>query len=338
MNQSMFADLLAKPRKFFELMRRIDTLAELPTKSPWPEQAENAQARRRPSWLRLQQSARMDFAPTEVVDLVHVAPLFEGGASSLRVGMRHFGLFAPYGPLPLYVTEHVQHEARAVFEQFFGHLTAELAWLDYKAWAQMHPVVGCDLQERESTFVKRVSSVAAVELTTTLNMGQCQETARHIRLCRTHFSGLYVAKHRPLPCLAAMLRKYFRIPVTVLARTGGWIEIEKPKCTKPTVGRWFLGRRVFAPQAQMTLLVGPICAQQLPRFHRRQALARWLVAVAEDYASGLVDAKLMVDVRTQTGMNGRIGSMRVGVDTWASPVDRLVRVCIHEPSMRSSST
>jgi type VI secretion system protein ImpH len=336
MNRRLFADLLASPRHFFELMRRIDVLAQQ-AKAPVPMTLEGAQARRRPPWLRLQQHARMDFAPTEIADLEFVEPLFEGGASSLRVGMRHFGLFAPYGPLPLYMTEHAQHEAREVLEQFFGHLTAELAWLDYKAWAQMHPVVGCDASAQECTFVKRLSSLAAVDLAVSLDTAQCAETAKHIRMCRTHFAGLYAAKHRPLPDLAAMLRKYFRIPITVLARTGGWLELETPKTVKPVVGRWFLGRRVFAPQAQMTLLVGPICAQQFPRFHRRQAITRWLIAVAEDYTCGLVDARLMVDVRTQAGMNGRIGKMRVGVDTWASPVDRLVRLCIHEPSMRSST-
>jgi type VI secretion system protein ImpH len=338
MKTSLFADLLALPRTFFELMRRVDVLAAVQSKSSWSVEAVGTPVRRRPSWLRLQQRARMDFAAAEVADMECVEPLFEGEASCLRVGIRHFGLFAPYGPLPLYVTEHARHEAPVAFEQFFGHLTAELAWLDYKAWAQMHPVVGCDVPERGNSFVKRVSSVAAVELAADLGAGQCRETAKHIRLCRTHFAGLYAAKHRPLPCLAAMLRKYFHLPITVLPRAGGWLEIEKPDSAKPTVGRWFLGRRVFAPQAQMTLLVGPVSAQQFPRFHRGQALSRWLLAVAQDYASGLVDARLMVDVQTQAGMNGRIGAMRVGVDSWASPVDRLVRVCIHEPSMRSSST
>lgn len=340
MTRALLDELLASPKTFFELMRRIDALAVAPVDAPYPSATgRHPGDRRRPSWLRLHQLARMDFAAAEVQEMECTEPRFDAEPFSLRVGIRHFGLFAPYGPLPLYITEEAQHERRKVFEQFFGHLTAELAWLDFKAWSQMHPVVGCDVRERGNTFIRRLSSLAAVTASTARSAGDARrlETAHHIQTCRTHFAGIYVARHRPQHCLGAMLCKYFGVPVRVLPRTGGWRDVEPSAGRRRIVGGWLLGKRVFTPQAAMTLVVGPLNAGELHRFHRREPMARWMVGVAEDHACARVDARLVVDVITQRGMNGRIGKMRIGIDTWASPLDRVVRLTIHEPCTRSTA-
>jgi hypothetical protein len=84
----------------------------------------------------------------------------------------------------------------------------------------------------------------------------------------------------------------------------------------------------------MTLLIGPIDADEFPRFHRHQAVSRGMVAVAEDYAAGRVAARLQVDVRIRPGINGLIGRMRIGIDSWVTPVEKTVRLTLHEPNLR----
>jgi type VI secretion system protein ImpH len=342
MNRALVADLSLSTKSFFGLMRRIDAMAATVSFGSDVEghnTDDAGRARRRPFWLRLLQPARMDFAAAEVVDLEFIEGAFESDLPILRVAMRHFGLFAPYGPLPIHVTEHAQHEQRAVFEQFFGHLSGELAWLDFKAWAHLHPVVGYDVRTRGNAFVGRLSLLANVRAASRQAIGDKQDigTERHIRACRTHFVGMYAGHHRPLHRLSAMLSQYFRVPVAVLPRAGGWQEVDKSGNRQYVAGRWLLGKRVFAPQSAITLLVGPIDAKEYPRFHRRQPTVRWMVGVAEDYAGGRVDARLVVDVITHPGMNGRVGTMRIGIDTWVSPIEQIVRLTIREPSMRSAT-
>jgi type VI secretion system protein ImpH len=345
MNPVLDADSSLRARSFFELMRRVAVMAAAMPSRPSIERSRadgaSGGARRRPYWLRLLQPARMDFAPTEVVALEFAERQFENDDPILRVAIRHFGLFAPYGPLPIHVTEQALHEQGAVFEQFFGHLTGELAWLDFKAWSHLHPVVGYDVKTHGNAFVQRLSLLANVNATPRpgTETGDRSDTGTeyHIRVCRTHFVGAYAGSRRPLHGLGAMLGKYFRAPVAVLPRTGGWQEVDKSRNQQYVVGRWPLGRRVFAPQSAMTILVGPIDAKEFPRFHRRQSMVRWMVGVAEDYAGGRINARLVVDVVTHPGMNGRVGAMRLGIDTWVSPVEQTVRLTIHEPYLRSAT-
>ena len=310
---------------FFQLMRDVSLM---------PGAGEESQAllgaamrpwgRRPPAWLRLHQPARLDFAPSEVASVEWADTKADARRSVLRVGVRHFGLFAPYGPLPIHVTEHAQAGARNAFEQFLGFLCAELAWLDFRAWAHLQPAVGFDDSRNGNAFVRRLSLLAGVE-------GNRQSTDAHVEICRTHFVGSYASRHRPPQQLSATMSRYFGVKVGVRPRTGGWLPVSPVAGGKRVARRWILGSRVFAPQSTLDLVVGPIDASELHRFRRGGELVRSMVAISEDYTGRKVSTRVIVDVRTRPGINGRLGLMKAGIDSWASPVEQTVRRTIHEP-------
>lgn len=295
--------------EFFQLMRGLPS----------------GEGRRAPAWLRLYQPARMDFAPAEVASVERIDGRFEDGADVLRIAVRHFGLFAPYGPLPIHITEQAQHEARETFEQFLGYLSAQLSWLDFRAWADLHPIVGLCASPEGNAFLRRVSTLGGAA-----NRSN-HAVDPHVGGCRAQFVGAYASRHRTPSRLSAIFRRYFGVAAQVHLRTGGWQRLSPTGKGRPAIGRWILGGRVLSPQSCIDIVVGPVDAAQMHQFRRGGDLARAMVAVSQDYTGCKIHTRLIVEVRTHTGMNGRVGAMRTGIDSWASPLEQLVRVTIHEP-------
>ena len=317
---------LTPHKTFFELMRRIDALQhqQQPGRVHW---------RRRPAWLRMEQVAAMHFASTEVADVQLRAPAFgeRDAWPEVRVVQRHFGLFAPYGPLPLHFTEHALREKgferNAAFEQFVNVASADMAWLHYCAWAAMHPALGYDRDR--NAFAERVSAMAWAD---TPSPTQRPRTANaHAQACRRSWPGLYIAPQRPLAGLRRLLQAYFETPVRLLPRAGRWLSVPAGGRQGQRLGRWRLGSRVWDAQNTLDIEIGPIDAAQFHLWQRRAHATRALVAVVTDYTGGDVQPAVHVAVRTQPEQAARVGRVRIGVDAWAKPGRALRRLTVHEP-------
>ncbi|VWC32015.1 type VI secretion protein [Burkholderia lata] len=303
---------LTPHRTFFELMRRVDMLVRDRGGPVW-------QARRSPSWLRIEQSAEMQFASTEV-STVRV----EAG-DHLQVGVvqRHFGLFAPYGPLPLHVTEHAMQEKHfernAAFERFVNVACGDLAWLYYIAWSSMHPVLG--YERARNPFVERVTALANAS-------GHAGD--RDVQACRRAFPGLYCSSRRSLVDLRRMMAHYFRVPLRIVPRYGRWIPVPPAPGGGRRLGAWRLGARIWDVQHSMEIVIGPIDADEFHRWQHRSAAAMAVCAVATDFVDGRIDLVIKVQVRTRPELAGKVGSMRVGVDAWCRPGQALRTLTIYE--------
>jgi type VI secretion system protein ImpH len=316
---------LTPTKRFFELMRRIDALQAQRPAGP------RAAAGRRPGWLRMEQSAAMHFASAEVTH-VTVLPQPFGAADAwpdLRVVQRHFGLFAPYGPLPLHFTEHAmlekRYERNPAFEQFLNLVSTDMAWLHYRAWSSMHPALG--YERARHPFLARIGSLSRADAN---SCADDQADAAHPARCRRSWPGLYVGPQRPLAGLQRLLRRYLQTPISTMPRGGRWLSVPTGIAQGKRLGRWRLGSRVWDAQNTLDIVVGPIDADQFHLWHRRAPAVRALVAVVTDYAAGAVQPAVHVLVRTRPEMAGRIGRMRVGVDTWAHPGHQLARLTVHE--------
>lgn len=83
----------------------------------------------------------MGFASREIASIVQ-------RPTQVLIQARHFGMFAPYGPLPIHVTEHARTEVIArrnqAFQQFVGIVSQRFAVLHYRAWAQLKAMIGHD--------------------------------------------------------------------------------------------------------------------------------------------------------------------------------------------------
>lgn len=309
---------LRADKHFFELMRRIEVidLASTPTRRGVRP------VRRQPPWLTLEQSADMGFAPGEIDQVQLGASLPNLPIPEVLVRQRHFGLFAPYGPLPLYVTEHAMLERRfernAAFERFINLVSASLAWNHYCAWSLLNPALG---HERErNAFAERMGQLSNV----------AHSPHHHVRQCRAAFAGLYVARQRPLAPLRRMLARYFDVPVQVLPRTGRWMAVPNRGTDARRLGQWRIGNRVLDAQLQTQIIVGPLQSASWQQWKRKSPCVTALLAVVNDYADGHIQPLVKVQIRTNESMAGRLGAMCLGHDAWARPGDALQTLTVYD--------
>ncbi|KVS53633.1 type VI secretion protein [Burkholderia cepacia] len=313
---------LTPRRTFFELMRRVEVLER--------ERCSSAGRRcRSPMWLRIEQSADMQFASTEVVEVrVELPRTIEiDDHPRVNVIQRHFGLFAPYGPMPLYVTEHAIRERRfernAAFERFLNVVCGDLAWLHYIAWSLMHPVLG--YERARNPFAARVTALANASESVDDDVATSHEQA-----CRRAFAGIYCAPRRSLADLQRVLARYFRVPLRVVPRYGRWIPIQCASRSDRRLGTWRLGTRIWDVQHSMEIVIGPIEADEFHRWQRRSAAVTALCAVATDFVDGMIDPVIKVQVRTRPDLVGKVGRTRMGVDAWIRPNYVLRTLTIYE--------
>ncbi|MDN7592084.1 type VI secretion system baseplate subunit TssG [Burkholderia seminalis] len=322
MNFARVTQALTPHRTFFELMRRVEMLER-------ERSGAARRVRRSPAWLRIEQLADMRFASTEVdqvkIDLPRLIEVDEHPCVS--VIQRHFGLFAPYGPLPLHVTEHAMQELRfernAAFERFLNVACGDLAWLHYIAWSSMHPVLG--YERARNPFVERVTAMANASEPSRRNV-----TMDHAKACRCAFPGIYCAPRRSLADLQRVLARYFGVPLRVAPRFGRWIPVSCAPRGGRRVGAWRLGARIWDVQHSMEIVIGPIEADEFYRWQRRSAAVMAVFTVVTDFVDGRIDPVIKVQVRTRPELAGKVGRMRIGVDAWSRPNHALRTLTIYE--------
>lgn len=315
---------LTPRRTFFELMRRVEALQRR-------HDGRSARKRRMPKWLRIEQPAQMHFASTEVerVQVTLARFVEDDDHPQVTVAQRHFGLFAPYGPLPLHVTEHAMQEKRfernAAFERFVNVACGDLAWLHYSAWSSMHPVLG--YERARNPFVERVTALADA---CRAQQDDGEPYGRHALACRRAFPGIYCAPRRSLADLQRLLRAYFGVALQVVPRHGRWVPVPAAASHARRLGGWRLGARIWDVQHSIEIVVGPIEADEFYRWQRRAAAVMALSAVVTDFVDGRIYPVIKVQVWTRPELAGRVGCMRVGVDAWSRPNRTLRTLTVFE--------
>lgn len=285
------------------------------------------------AWLRLEQAAELYFSGSELQEVSLETAKDRHGhetdASLLRVRMRHFGLFAPYGPLPIHVTEHAKYERtferNAGFEAFLNLISGHLALLDYRAFANTHPVLSLYGHPQQAGFIKRLSHVVSSWMAS----GDA-EFSDHLNRCRLGAAWAYVRPERTLDALERILAGYFEIDVKVTPRHGRWIEIGGESGEK-RLGQWRVGRRIFDTQSAIQVRIGPVDAKDFPEFQRASQKMKTMVRLIEDFTGGQATARIDVDVRTSPELRAALGKTRIGQNTWVKPSDEIRTICTHNP-------
>lgn len=285
-------------------------------------------------WLRLEQAAELYFSGSELQEvrleaLASDDPLIPA-RQLLRIRMRHFGLFAPYGPLPIHVTEHAKHqrnfERNGGFEAFLNVLSGHLALLDYRAYANTHPVLSLYAHPDHLGFTERLGQLASAWMA-----GDSRALDAHIARCRRSASWAYVRPERSLSGLGKILGDYFAVPITITPRYGRWIEIGGDASGEKRLGRWRIGQRIFDTQSAIQVTVGPLEAKDFPLFQRASERMKAMLRLIEDYTGSMAEARIDVAVRTSPSLRAVLGRSRIGQDSWVKPGDALKLVCTHNP-------
>lgn len=289
---------------FFELLRRLERDGGLRSRLGSPgERAEID--------LRVIQPADLSFAPREVVSVEQGRR--EGRPTSLVVTCRHFGMFAPYGPLPIHMTEHARQEmlsfCNRAFQEFTSLLSQRMAIWQYRAWAQLNVALG---HERPSSnaFLQHIAQLSGGHQAVTVN--------EHVQRIRARFAGAYLPGRMGLKSLGRLLAYYFRLPVAMTPRFARWIDDGEGGVRQKMgiLGHTRLGRCFFDVQHTAKICLGPISAPDYQAYQPGGERLAALLAVCRDYSGQQLLFDVDLDIITQPDMSGRLGQTRLSKDGW----------------------
>lgn len=313
MRSSHLSDtVLHRGQTFFNLLRHVDATLR-------------HGHRRRPDWLRVQTLADMTFAGGDIA-ATNVDRDDDGAVAELDVTQRHFTLLAPYGPLPLYVTEHALHERiferNRGFERFVSMLVADLSWLHYRTWSDMHPALGHE--RARHPFAERLYS-----LVDPLNGLVVDDPRGAVKAFRRNHPAVFIRRGRSLVGLQRMLSEHFDVAVQVKPWQGRWWHHDDTASPR-AIGRWRMGQRAWEVQHLVALEIGPIEAEDFSTWRRGSVVVDDLVRIVADYTEGRVQSTVHVWIKTRPDMAARVGRHRLGTDFWTHPDHRCQRVTVFD--------
>jgi len=175
--------------------------------------------------------------------------------------VRLFGLLGPNGPLPLHITEYARERLRNAgdptlsrFLDVFHHRF--LSFL-YQAWAQAQPHVNLDRPESDR-FAVYVGAFLGVSPPSLRHRDGVPDEAKFFHV------GTLVRSVRNAEGLAAILRQFFDVPVTIEEFVGHWLELAQSERT--CLGREdavlgsgaVLGESVWDRQSKFRVRLGPL--------------------------------------------------------------------------------
>ncbi|MBS1157963.1 MAG: tssG [Proteobacteria bacterium] len=319
---------ISNHKTFDELLRRLEQLVAVDGRGIRPGWDQN--------WLQIGQAAEMYFSGTDLQQVTFTPDTYveddpsEVSSYKVNVRVRHFGLFAPFGPMPIHITEHAKHERtlerNAAFEAFLNLLSGHLAILNYRAFANTHPLLSMFAHPRLEGFSERLGRLASGWMA-----GNDKEFSRHVSRCRKSAAWAYVRPERSLSVLESILSSYFSIQVKVSPRYGRWIEVGYGNPGEKHLGQWRIGRRVFDTQSAILVEIGPLDAVDFPKFQRASERMKTMVRVIDDYTGGQASARIDVQVRTASSLRASLGKTRIGQDAWIKPSAGIKTVCAYDP-------
>ncbi|KRW62600.1 type VI secretion system baseplate subunit TssG [Pseudomonas sp. TTU2014-080ASC] len=294
---------LSNRQDFFELLRRIERAQpDAPRLG-----VSNDRSHER---LNITQPADLAFASREVVDVEQKPP-------KVIIKARHFGMFAPYGPLPIHVTEHARSEDIAkrnkAFQQFVSIMSQRFAVLHYRAWSQLNTMAGHDHDDQKNPFLCRLWQAVGV----TPGVG----TNPHVQRLRAAYGGAYLPGRRSLRQLQKILAAYFLVPVQITPRHAQWVNDGKQTGNQKlgALGKTRVGSRFFDAQYGAHIDIGPLPSSQYQQYQRGSVRLQALVNICHDFMCHQLVLDISLLIHTEPEMAMQLGNKRLSKDGWLKP-------------------
>lgn len=257
----------------------------------------------------IRQPAALSFAPREVVAVRgHATP----DDACVELTVRHFGFFAPYGPLPIRTTESALEQqisgSGPLLEDFINLFTTRPAIYFYRAWSQLAPVPS---HERgDDRFAARLASAVGLG------------TAAHaiVRRARLAFGGLYVRPTRSARDLAHVITAILGWAAKVTTCVTGRIEVARTNLpARARLGSAMLGTCGFDAEHHIHIDIEVEEVATLDQWHASSTHARELQILVDDY----LDARKIFDIDLIAPCShaafAQLGQARLGRRGWLKP-------------------
>ncbi|HWN93610.1 MAG TPA: type VI secretion system baseplate subunit TssG [Methylomirabilota bacterium] len=230
--------------------------------------------------LRFVQNPSLTFAPSTLESLVF------GPDGRPRLGVKFFGLFGPYGPLPPHLTEYA-HERKhnfgdptlVAFANVFHH---RLISFFFRAWSASQKAVDMDrnVDRRYPIYVGSLFGIG---------MESLQDRDPVPDLAKLFFAGRLACPARNAEGLEMILQAFFEIPTRIETFVGQWIDLPAESCCRlgasPDTGSLGLttivGSKMWDCQIKFSIRVGPMSLKDyermLPDGEAFQRLQKWVL-------------------------------------------------------------
>ncbi|MBN3860283.1 type VI secretion system baseplate subunit TssG [Neisseriaceae bacterium PsAf] len=303
---------------FFELVRRVDKV--------WEPYLRLGQSRDKYFLkIRIEQPADMSFATKEVAGLRQIVKK-KGQPPLVVIESRHFGLFAPYGPMPLFVTEHARSEyilnKNRAFEKFMNVISQRFALYQYCSWSQLNVAVGHD-KPQSNAFQKKMDQVTGV-----VDGNFKYDT--HIKKVRRSFPGAYVGGKISLNQLKRIISHYFNVSVNVVKRYPTWIAHKNN--AEFVLGKKLLGSRFYSVEYSALLELGPFYDESYLDYDRGEDKLKILIAVCKDFVKYLLDFDVILCIETNPASRKGLKDMKMGKNSWLKPKKQMMKKVVYSPS------
>jgi type VI secretion system protein ImpH len=263
--------------------------------------------------VRLAQEPSTAFAPSTLASFAPGA-----GNARPRLASYFFGLLGPNGPLPIHLTEYGRERLRnagdATFVRFLDLFHHRMLSLFYRAWAINQPAVSFDRPE-DDRFAVYVGSLFGLGTPALRNRDAFPD------LARLRYAALFANQTRHGAGLRAMLKDFFRMPVTIQEFIPGWLHLGEDM-------RWRLGRsrasgtlgqsatigaRVWSCHHKFRIAFGPLSLAQYRRLLPGGESLRRLVPLVRSYVGDELEWDVNLVLRSEEvpplelGKGGRLG-------------------------------
>lgn len=252
--------LLTRPGKFdfFQAVRIIENLKrELPPLGTSFSPKKDS--------VRFGQLAHMNFSSTDIANAK-----FNNSKDRLELDINCLGLLGINGPMPSFLTEHIQHmiyKKNKTMLQFLNMFNHRFISLFYRAWFVNNIVASSektDFDQFKHYFYSLVGENFAPKI---------ENSSLPVNL-KLFFSGHLSQSEKNKESLLAVIKGFFGIPVKIEECVESWLEV--PEGSKFELGKpdsdcsllgfgTFLGSKVWNKTAKFKIILGPLSIEEYNR-------------------------------------------------------------------------
>ncbi|OWW19072.1 hypothetical protein AYR66_05765 [Noviherbaspirillum denitrificans] len=218
-----------------------------------------------PKGLRFGSPLSLAFPASEITGAQVVSGDNAKGPATTHLSVGFMGMTGPSAALPVAYTETLierrnfhRDTAAHAFLDMFTHRSVSLF---YQAWRKYRFHIPYEAGEREG-FTRNTLDLVGAGLKSM--RGEPASEASFPPMLLSHFAGLLSQKPVSATSLAAVLRAYFRVPVSIEQFVGQWIRLSGPEQTSLGGGNCTLGEtsvageRMWDRQNKMCVRIGPL--------------------------------------------------------------------------------